>query len=500
MVFLGVRPNTQLFCQSTLLDSINSKYDEQYPIITKDGKQMFFTRINHPDNIGGISDPGDIWTTKRNEANEWQKPTNIGWPLNDIQENSLISITLDKTFLYLNRHYSGNSNAKAKTNGISTSKLKNGKWLNTNTISLPYFKNLATRQSACMNTSQNIMFISAESFNTYGNEDIYISFKLKGEEWSSPENIGGKINTEFQELTPSLLYDSILIFSSNRHHGIGGHDLWLSYRLDSTWRNWSPPLNLGNNINTAGGEYSLFLDPLYLDKVFFISTSNSDGYGDISWANIPQILKPILSSDHLDSTEMNITVSDMKSGEKLNKVKLNMVIEGHSITTIKEYSLKNYSCLVPKNAHIIISCKRKGYLPQKITLLKAEKYLEIKLKPIEIGSTVRIENLIFDQGTAKIADSAYKSLDVVLTLMNDNPNLEIELTGHTDNRGSHKLNVHLSQKRVEVVKSFLITNGIDENRITGKGYGGSRPVASNDHEKSRKLNRRVEFIIKNINP
>lgn len=102
---------------------------------------------------------------------------------------------------------------------------------------------------------------------------------------------------------------------------------------------------------------------------------------------------------------------------------------------------------------------------------------------------------MFNRGTAEIKDGSFEELDRVYTMLMKNPNIEIELSGHTDNTGSAKLNIELSQKRSDRIKDYLVEKGIDSKRLESKGYGGARPIASNRSESTRKLNRRVEFTI-----
>ncbi len=121
--------------------------------------------------------------------------------------------------------------------------------------------------------------------------------------------------------------------------------------------------------------------------------------------------------------------------------------------------------------------------------------LNFQLQPIEVGTVVQIKNVLFYMGTTKLLDESYEGLNAVVGFLNDNPKIEIELNGHTDNRGDKKKNMVLSQQRVEVIKKYLVSKGINSKRITGKGYGDSRPLTTNDNEESRRLNRRVEFVI-----
>ena len=121
--------------------------------------------------------------------------------------------------------------------------------------------------------------------------------------------------------------------------------------------------------------------------------------------------------------------------------------------------------------------------------------LNFKLQPIEIGATVNLKNVLFQVGTTNLLKESFDELNVVVDLLKANPRIEIELAGHTDNRGDAHLNQQLSQRRVETVKAYLVSKGITARRIKGKGYGGQKPIANSDTEESRRLNRRVEFTI-----
>ncbi len=120
---------------------------------------------------------------------------------------------------------------------------------------------------------------------------------------------------------------------------------------------------------------------------------------------------------------------------------------------------------------------------------------EFKLQPIEKGALVNLKNVLFYMGTTHLLESSYAELDTVVLFLKTNPNIKIELHGHTDNQGDAQKDVALSKERVEKIKEYLTSNGIHSNRISGKGFGGTKPIASNATEEGRKLNRRVEFVI-----
>ncbi len=119
----------------------------------------------------------------------------------------------------------------------------------------------------------------------------------------------------------------------------------------------------------------------------------------------------------------------------------------------------------------------------------------VQLTPIQIGESVKLENVHFKQGLPELLPEAYPVLDKLVKMLNDNKSMEIELSGHTDNQGDPNLNLKLSEDRVKLIKNYLISKGISSKRVTGKGYGGTQPIASNDKEETRKLNRRVDFKV-----
>ena len=119
----------------------------------------------------------------------------------------------------------------------------------------------------------------------------------------------------------------------------------------------------------------------------------------------------------------------------------------------------------------------------------------MSLQPVSVGTIINLGNVLFRQSTAILLEESYDELDMVVDFMNANPQIRIELSGHTDNRGDKALNIKLSTERVKRVKGYLVSKGISAKRIEGKGYGGSKPLGTNATEEGRRLNRRVEFKI-----
>lgn len=509
---------------------INSPYDEQNPVLSPDGNTLFFTIGNHPSNIGGKKDPGDIWFARREGAG-WSAPVHAGSLLNDRSYNAVAGFSADGQHLYLHGHY-GHGGTPARTQGISVSRNTGAGWSRPENITIPYFLNKSSILCGALSADNSVFVFSAESYGSHGVDDIYVSLKENGQ-WTEPKNLGKIINTQFQELSPSLSEDTrVLYFSSNGRTGHGSFDVYAARRLDDTWTNWSVPENLGPAINTPGRE--LFYR-VYGDKglALFTTTTSSDGYGDIRVympddplllrdsaimvdaqqparelvaSSIPNNQTATPASPVVPETEETGNASvriygmitDARTGET---IPARISFEGAGLEPQAAASDVNGYTLTLPPAGYTIRIEATGYISalEKVdinTFGMRDLEMNFNLRPVEVGTTVNLKSVLFAQGKTDILPESYPELDLVVSFLKENPTVRIELMGHTDGRGVPADNVRLSQKRVDKVKEYLVSKGVEAKRISGKGYGGSRPIASNDTEESRRLNRRVEFVIK----
>ncbi len=493
---------------------LNTTLDELNPVVSPDGKFQYITIANHPENVGGKKDPGDIWVSILTD-NQWSAPIHAGSELNDIAFNAVAGFSADGTQLFLLNHYGGSGNP-ARTQGISVSKGNNNGWSKPENITIPYFQNKSDVLNGYMLPDLSVFIFAAETYGSRGVEDIYVCTKTADGRWSEPRNLGGTINTRFQELSPSLSDDGkTLYFSSNGRKGEGSFDIYSSTRLDEGWTNWSPPENLGSTINSEGRE--LYYRPY--EKVgyaLYTSTKNSDGYGDVKiFLSGDPIVKDSIPAAPIIDTVKIVEIERVSAADKRVKIygKVNNAKTGEPITasifftspSINQSSPASpetgYSTVVPSTEEYTIKIEAVGYISalEKLDIHTYEMQdleMNFKLQPVEIGTTVNLRDVLFEQGKTNLLTQSYPELDLVVSFLKSNPKVKIELAGHTDNRGIPGQNVKLSQARVEKVKSYLVSKGIDKKRIDGKGYGGSKPIASNDTEETRLFNRRVEFVIK----
>jgi len=498
-----------LVCSQKLAKSsfqlANSGYDEQNPIISPEGI-LYFTIANHPQNIGGKKDPGDIWYSSFLDG-QWSAPVHGGNNLNDKGYNAAAGFSPDGSQMFLMNHYS--RNGQVSTQGISWSRKIGSEWSFPENIAIPYFLNRSSLLSGQIIEDKGIFIYSAESYDTKGEEDIYVSRRDNSGKWNEPRNLGSIINTSLQEVAPALSADQkLLYFSSNGRRGYGSFDVYFSERLDESWQNWSIPANMGSRVNSDGRElfYKTFPDR---NLALYTSTQNSDGYGDIKFyldslqLNIPDTVVKLVeikretTMGKIGFTKMKGNVTSSKTGQAI-AAKLDF--KADSVYSANSNNKGAYTLLIPSTKIYTIVVEAPGYIGvlEKLDIHTFEMdqvELNFKLQPIEIGTTVNLRNVLFQVGTVNLLSDSYDELDVVVDLLKANPKVEIELAGHTDNRGDAKMNLKLSKSRVDKVKSYLVSKGISGRRIKGKGYGGQKPIASSDSEESRKLNRRVEFTI-----
>lgn len=520
--FLGVSKN--------LGEAINSPYDEFSPVFSPDGKHLYFTRGRHPENVGGREDPGDIWVSHIEEDGGWSKAVNAGEVLNNKFYNEVIGFSPDGNTMYLN-HYYATGGARARTQGFSYSNRQGNGWSTPKPVKIDNFYNRSHHQSMSISADGKVLVMAINSFGSYGHEDLYVSFLDQSGSWTEPKNMGSTINTHYQEMTPFIAKDNKTIyFASNGHAGKGSRDIFTSRRLDNSWRIWSEPENI-SEINSEGIELSYTISPDG-EYAYFVSTRNSDGYGDINKIKLNPTYQPedtvTLATEFVEpdtvifiaeNPEVSVTNSEEEAvapgqvlfsfeGAVLNKKTEKPIKAKVTIAPVQAGHASQPIVIQAEQGHFDVELQRamryrlrvsaEGYMPEE-KLIEYDTHgaaLErFYLSPLEVGSTFQLNNVLFERGTANLIDSAYQDLDKVVEMMIENPKLKIEIGGHTDNQGDARLNLKLSQERVETVINYLINKGLDRNRIVGKGYGGTRPIASNHSENTRKLNRRVEFTV-----
>ena len=526
-------------------EGINSYADEQNPVISPDGQRLYFTRRGHADNVGGRRDPGDIWYAERTGEHTWSAAQPAGKSLNNAGYNGVLGFDREGRML-VHGHYQPDG-SPARTQGISVATASGGGWSTPEALDIPYYYTKSAHRSGSLHQSKDVMLITLQSYDTRGGEDLYVLFRQPDNSWSEPQNLGRTINTPYQEMAPYLAPDGkTLFFSSNGYEGFGSRDVYMSVRLDDTWKNWSNPKNLGATVNSEGTELGYYVPEVDSEYAYLSSTQNSDGRGDLVKVRVGEEQQELLAE--ADTTLALPTTTTQAAEPSVTTVADTLQVDSDSVMTMTQLvpkatvsvrgkvvgqseqepiraeltfrSLKkdttqvigvttqtdgSYEVDLPTEDDYALVVNADGFIRTRDQLSVATATAQLDdsdalirdyaLTPIEVGATVNLENVLFDRGNAVMLPGSYETLDEVAEFLQENPNVEIEVAGHTDNQGRADLNLELSQERAAAVKQYLVDQGVATNRISQVGYGGTRPLVSNAIEEERSKNRRVEFTI-----
>ena len=479
-----------------LSDSVNSPYKELRPLMSPDGKTMYFSRRNHPDNVNGENDDEDIWYSELDTiSGEWKEAKNIGKELNNSGPNFVSAITPDgnAVVLMLGNKYKKNGKMMA---GVSVSTRVEENWTAPTNQEIENDYNYSPKANYFMANNRKVMLMSVERDDSYGDRDLYISYLKDDNTWSEPENMGKTINTAAEESSPFLAADDkTLYFSSKGFSGYGGDDLFITRRLDSTWTNWSEPQNLGPDFNTADDDQFFMITPS--GEYAYYSRGDKNVDMDIYRFKMPVVYKPdpvILVKGRVINAKTNEPLD-----AKIIYEQLNTGVEVGFTNSNPETG--EYQILLPAGANYGFLALKDKFIPlsENIDLTDVKEYKEIErdlyLVPIEVGVPVRLNNVFFDFDKSTLRKESFPELDRVVILMKENPKLKVEIAGHTDEKGTDEYNQRLSQRRTNSVVKYLADKGVASARLVPKGYGEKQPIATNATDDGRQKNRRVEFVV-----
>ena len=470
-------------------------------------------------------------------------PKNLGDSVNTTALEYFPSLTIDGKKLIFTRRINNKES-------FYESDLKDGMW--NDAFPLEGKINSPEFNVGAQNISQDgewLIFTGCNFPRGFGSCDLYISYLIKNG-WSEPQNLGRNVNSEFWESTPSLSPDKRdLYFSSNRPGGFGGKDIWVCHRNENG--NWGQPENLGAQINTAGDESTPFIHAD--NETLYFNSSGLPGYSnepdlfvvrklaDGKWGTPENLGYPIntigdegsmvvdadgktayYSSDRSDTKggldiytfELRKDLRPLKTlwvkGKVYDKntkaglpstVVLTDVNTRVTVSKLQTDEDGNYLITLPEGKDYAFNVHRKGYL------FYSENYdmsgtspdsvftADIALEPIEANAKIILKNVFFDTKKTDLKPESITELDNVVRLMNENPNIKILISGYTDNVGNPADNLKLSTGRAVSVVNYLLGKGVNNSRLSFKGFGEANPVADNGTEEGRALNRRTELSV-----
>ncbi len=489
--------NDKLFVSApeNLGSNINSIYSELAPLISQDGKRVYFTRDRHPDNVGK-KNLQDVWYSDMNENGNFKEAANIGYPINNSSSNFAVSISPDQNSMLLGTVYKPRVEYEQ---GLSISYFEGEQWSFPKKIVIDDYYTKQSKTTSSLASDGKTLLMALDRGDGYGQNDIYVSFRKDDGSWAKPLNLGPQINTADDDVAAFLASDGKTIYySSAGICGFGRNDIFMSRRLDSTWQNWEEPVNIGNVVNTKGWD-AYFTIPASGNYAYFVSAVSDDFKEDIYRVRLPKALKPkpvvlitgkVLNSETKKPLPAKIFYEILPGGKEAGIARSNP-------------KTGEYQIVLPGGAKYGFLAEADSFLAvnENLDLTKIDEYSEINrdlmMVPVKVGQKIRLNNIFFDFGKYDLLEDSFAELNRVIVFMKSNNDIKIEIQGHTDDVGSKGFNLNLSQKRAAAVKDYLVKGGIGKSRIKTKGLGQSRPIVPNSNDENRSLNRRVEFLILN---
>lgn len=335
------------------------------------------------------------------------------------------------------------------------------------------------------------LIFSSERPGGHGKKDLWLTVK-GGSGWIQPINLGPSVNSPGNEENPFLHSDEFtLYFTSDYWPGFGGRDLFMSHRLRGN--EWSSPQNLGYPINSMENEEGVFIESS--GQKGFLSSARA-GQFDLYSFQMDKAIQPrpalmyemivIDSTSQLPLKGVSINVYDWTNDRLIRSVNTDQ--EGYAAFLIS--GNREYGITLTREGYSFLSYKK-----QMADKINQDIKDTIHLVPVSDSKSIILENVHFASGEARLLKASSVELDQLVEYLIQNPELNISLTGHTDNVGQAVDNLALSQARADAVKAYLVEHGIDGNRVKAIGMGETKPVVSNDTPEGRQKNRRTEIMI-----
>jgi len=545
-----------------LSSRINSaKYDETNPIVSKDGKTLYFTRVGHPGFKRTLYQDGielsgrmnveeyetllqsvyeeiteelnhnpntspfnqDIWIAHSIDG-EFDLLEHPEHPVNNALPNSVCSLTpREDELIIVNEFYSDGSMYK----GFSLlKKKKEGGWHPPQPLHIYEMDGYGSEVNLNMSNDGEIILFSFDRKDSYGSNDLYVSFRISEKKWSAPVNLGPNINTPYRETTPFLSSDNkTLYFASNRPGGMGGADIYVSKRLDNTWQRWTVPEALSAPINSPYDDAQPFLNEK-TGYLYFSSVREGDSniyrviedkvLSTARWeesvTSLPDVIVPKETTPPVIEGSITIPSHPVLLHCSLINSKTGMLIEGMvSYVPLKEKNLSK--SIMTRRGECTIEVLADDFIrviPDVEGFIAHEKILNPKelrdkgqfehsviffLDPVEENTLISLKPIYFERSKAIVLESSFAELDRLYQTLKKHQNIEILITGHTDHIGELELLVTLSRERAEAIRDYLVNKGIKADRIKTEGHGPNKPIMEGTDETARSKNRRVEISI-----
>lgn len=484
------------FVARTLGPEINTPGDEYLPSFTADGSALIFTRV--------VDNQEDFYISRQTPDGGWGPAEPIDQINTDNNEGAQ-TVSADGRLLIFT---ACNRPGGLGRCDLYMSEYVDGKWTQVVNMGEPVNSG-AWESQPSLSADGKALYFASDRSGGKGGKDIWVSLRQADGRWGAPQNLGDTINTPREEQGPFIHPDGqTLYFMSDGHPGMGGADIFYS-RLNDHGA-WGTPINIGYPINSKSDEGLLVVS---LDGKTAYFASNRQGLqptlnerGQPSYDLYEFDLYP--EARPAPVTYVKAVVRDAITSAPLQaEVEFSDLFDGKIFSSATTDKNGQFLVVLPIGRNYALNVSKAKYLffSEFFELKEAASaenpfLLEIGLQPIpepmavEAARPIVLKNVFFASGSASLLPESIAELERLRALLLDNPTLRIQINGHTDSVGSDADNQVLSENRAKAVYTYLLENGIGEERLRFKGFGESKPLDTNDTEQGRQLNRRTEFV------
>ncbi len=503
--------------------NVNSAAPEYAPLISTDESVLIIT-ARRENTVGGLKDevdnlPFEDLYISKNKGGEWSPLLNLGEDVNTTGHDASSGLSPDGKMLFVFR-------GTMKGGGdVFMSEIKSEVWSKPKALG-KYINSNAHESAVALSYDGNELYFVSEKEGGLGGKDIYVSrWDSRKEEWMEARNLGASINSKYDEDGVFIHPDGkTLYFSSKGHNSMGGNDIFSSERVNGEW---GKPVNIGYPINTPDDD--VFFVVAADGRTAYYSSIRDGGYGEKDIYRITFLgpeKQPVLNVEDqllVGSPEKNVELAlqpevkirtsrmillkglviDDKTSQPV-KAAIDLIDNTSSevlATFTSDEALGSYLVSLPAGRNYGLNFNADGYLFNSMnfnlpdTAEFAELYKVVRLKKIKIGESIVLRNIFYDYNKSTVRPESESELGRLKELLTENPQIKVEISGHTDNVGGDKYNQELSEARAKSVVDYLTTKGIPAGRMIFVGYGEQEPLATNDTPEGRQENRRTEFKI-----
>ncbi len=479
------------FAIRVLGDTVNRFATQYFPVLTADEQQLIFTR-----RLGlGAEHDEDLVVCLKNQAGGWSSPQSLSKNINSSLNEGTCTISADGRRLIFTSCVCRQSYGSCD---LYESVKTGEEWSVPRNLG-PQVNSSDWESQPSLSADGRTLYFVSDRRGGLGRRDIWVAELDDNGNWTRARNLGGPVNTPADEISPFIHVNGrTLYFASTGHVGFGGFDIFFAEKTNG---GWSEPVNLGGPLNNHEDQFSLYITPDGRQGYYSHEEITPQGArGRLYTFQVPADKQIRYVSNYVYGT-----VTDNETGKPLSaRVELFDLEQNKRVAVVESDSVNGkYLMVLTRGAEYALYVSRPAYIFQSLhfnyvlsdTLQSEGVEQNIKLSPVKSGAVAVLKNIFFDTDSYELKEKSITELQRIIRFLQENNHIRIEICGHTDNIGSAEYNRKLSEQRARAVYNYLISKGISAHRLQARGYGHTQPVASNQTDEGRQLNRRIEFRV-----